>query len=140
MGKVKIVEAGATPWLAVRDVVDPAVAEKMSQAERDGQVRIFHAGTEHSPQLFEARLEPNLEVEVHAHEENEIIYVLEGKLLIGKKSLGPGASIFVEGGTLYGFRSGPNGLHFLNFRPRTDEGFVTRDEFLARDARAKTGG
>ena len=39
----------------------------------------------------------------------------------GQRDLHPGR-------TLYSFRPGPDGLRFLNFRPRKDATYITRDE------------
>lgn len=131
MGQVTIVDAGSVDWEPVRDAVQPEVAARMSRAERDADVRILHPGSGDTLQLFEARIAPDEEIALHAHAEDEIIYILEGELRIGRKRLGPGASVFVAGNTLYGFRSGPEGVRFLNFRGRGNTSFITREEFLA---------
>lgn len=130
MGTVRIVEAGSIDWQPVHEAVAPEVAERMSQAERDGDVRIFHPGTGGGLQLFEAHIDPDQEVSLHAHAKDEIIYILEGELLIGRKRLGPGASVFVGGQTLYGFKAGPDGVRFLNFRGEANTSFITREEFM----------
>jgi quercetin dioxygenase-like cupin family protein len=130
MGSVRIVEAGSIDWQPVHEAVAPEVAEKMSQAERDGDVRIIHPGIGGGLQLFEARIDPDLEVSLHAHAKDEIIYILEGELLIGRKRLGPGASVFVGGNTLYGFRAGPEGVRFLNFRGESNTTFITKEQFM----------
>ena len=131
MGKIRIVEADTVAWQAVAAAVAPDVAARMSHAEREADVRIMHAGTGDELQLFEARIEPHAEISLHAHAEDEIIFVLEGELIIGRKRLGPGASVFVAGHTLYGFRTGATGARFLNFRGRGNTSFITRAEFDA---------
>ena len=133
MGKVKVVEADSIPWQLVADAVAPEVAARMSRAERDADVRIMHSNVD-GLQLFEARIAANEEIALHAHAADEIIYILEGELLIGRKRLGPGASVFVAGDTLYSFRSGVAGVRFLNFRGRSNTSFVTREEYLAARA------
>lgn len=130
MGTVRIVEAESIDWQPVHEAVAPEVAERMSQAERDGDVRIFHPGAGGGLQLFEAHIDPDQEVSLHAHAKDEIIYVLEGELLIGRKRLGPGASVFVGGQTLYGFKAGPEGVRFLNFRGEANTSFITREEYM----------
>lgn len=135
MGKVKIVEADTVPWQAVADAVAPEVAARMSRAERDADVRIMHASVG-GLQLFEARIAANEEIALHAHAADEVIYILEGELIIGRKRLGPGASVFVAGHTLYGFRSGAQGVRFLNFRGQGNTSFITREELLAMQAMA----
>lgn len=130
MGQVKIVAADSIDWQPVADAVSPEDAAKMSRAEREADVRILHSAAD-GLQLFEASIAPNEEISLHAHAEDEIIYVLEGEVLVGRKRLGPGASMFVAGNTLYGFRTGPEGARFLNFRGRSNTSFITREEFTA---------
>jgi len=132
MGTVRIVEANAVAWQQVSEAVPAEVAAKMSRAERDADVRILHPGSGDELQLFEARIEPDEEVSLHAHAADEIIYILDGELQIGRKRLGPGASVFIAGNTLYGFRAGPSGVRFLNFRGQGNTSFITREEFLAQ--------
>lgn len=55
-------------------------------------------------------------VGLHYHTEDEIIYVVQGELLLGRQVLPPGTAIAVERGTRYRFEVGPEGLQFLNFR------------------------
>ena len=131
MGTVRIVETNSIAWQRVHEAVAPDVAARMSEAERNGDVRILHSGSGGELQLFEANIAPNDEVSLHAHEADEIIYILEGELQIGRKRLGPGASVFIGGQTLYGFKAGPSGVRFLNFRGEANTSFITREEFLA---------
>jgi redox-sensitive bicupin YhaK (pirin superfamily) len=130
MSKVKVVEADSIPWQLVADAVAPEVAVRMSRAERDADVRIMHSNAD-GLQLFEARIAANEAIALHAHAADEIIYILEGELQIGRKRLGPGASVFIAGDTLYSFRSGAAGVRFLNFRGRSNTSFITREEYLA---------
>jgi hypothetical protein len=37
--------------------------------------------------------------------------------------VGPGTSIYIDGGTFYGFTAGEHGVHFLNFRSHLDNTF-----------------
>lgn len=135
MPKVRVVEADAIAWQPVADAVAPQVAARMSRAEREADVRILHASNG-GLQLFEARIAPNEEIALHAHAADEIIYILAGELHIGRKRLGRGASVFIAGHTLYGFRSGEAGVHFLNFRGQGNTSFITREEYLAAQSRA----
>ena len=82
------------------------------------KMRVFEEGTDSSPQLFESQVPPNLVAPIHSHEEDEIIYILEGEMLFGRESYTRGSAIFVAANARYGFRAGPEGVRFLNFRPR----------------------
>ena len=77
-------------------------------------------GSAELPELMEIRLRPNQTTVIHCHDEHEIMYVVAGEMCFGSKVLGPGSSVFVPGGAFYTFRTGPEGLQFLNFRPRQD--------------------
>jgi hypothetical protein len=77
------------------------------------------------------RCDPDQQFNSHAHEEDEIMFVLEGELHIGRRVLPYGSAIFIPAHTLYAFRSGPTGLTFLNFRPRADGTYITRAELAA---------
>jgi quercetin dioxygenase-like cupin family protein len=131
MATVRIVEADSIAWQPVHEAVAPEVAARMSRAERDADVRIMHPGRDGELQLFEAHIAAGEEVSLHAHAADEIIYILAGELQIGRKHLGAGASVFIAGNTLYGFRAGPDGVRFLNFRGQANTSFITRDEFIA---------
>jgi hypothetical protein len=67
----------------------------------------------------------------HAHDVDEIMYVLEGELILGNRHYGPGSAILVPADTLYSFAYGETGVRYLNFRARRGQR-VTKDEFMAR--------
>lgn len=54
---------------------------------------------------------------VHAHPENEIIFVTEGQIRLGNKLYDSGTALAIAANTLYGFSPGPDGLSFITFRP-----------------------
>jgi quercetin dioxygenase-like cupin family protein len=81
------------------------------------KMRIFEEGSDVSPQLFESHVPANIVAPIHSHTEDEIIYILEGEMLLGTKSLPKGSSLFVAANVRYGFKAGPEGVRFLNFRP-----------------------
>jgi quercetin dioxygenase-like cupin family protein len=83
-------------------------------------------------ELFHIQLGPGAVVEPHAHTDDEIVYVLRGAIHLGKRVLGPGDALYVGADTLYGFKVGPEGVEFLNFRPTTTVGLMTKEQFLAR--------
>ncbi len=87
---------------------------------------------EKGPWVFVQSLEANLVAPVHSHTQDEVIYVLEGDMKVGKKVLGTGSVLYVEKDTQYGFTVGDSGVRFLNARPGpamiTVAG-ATRDEY-----------
>ena len=90
--------------------------------------RFHHEGDEETPQLFEVHLRPNQEVVLHAHEQDEIIYILGGEMRVGNSTLGAGSSIAIKGRTIYGFKASDQGVHFLNFRPCMDASYLTVED------------
>jgi quercetin dioxygenase-like cupin family protein len=132
VSSIRIVESGSRPWAAVRDVASDELKATMSEGELAARSRVHHPGGHDELQMFEVALDAGAEINAHAHLEDEIIYVLEGEMCLGRRKLGPGSSVYIEGDTLYGFRAGPTGLRFLNFRSRQDTSFVARSEFVAR--------
>ena len=81
--------------------------------------------------VYYMRMAPGAVTIPHTHGGFEDYLILEGELIIGRKHLGPGASVFVAGNTLYGFRTGPAGARFLNFRGKANTSFISREEYLA---------
>jgi len=114
MGKVRFCKAEEVPLVHGKD--------------RTTSGRVFHPGADGELQLFEVNLLPGTPTESHAHKEAEIIYVIEGSLEFGAQVLRAGDSVQIDGMTLYAFKSGPEGVRFINFRPRRDRTFYTRDE------------
>jgi hypothetical protein len=84
--------------------------------------------------MFEVRIPPDTVVEPHAHRSDEIIYVLSGELRLGARVVAPGDSVYIGGMTLYGFRTGHEGVRFLDFRATKDASVIWKDEYLASRA------
>lgn len=87
------------------------------------EVRIIHPGSADEQQLLEFRMAPGLRIRPHSHDVDEIVYVLAGELHFGTRVCGPGASVTIPAHTRYGFRVGPDGARFLNFRSRADTSY-----------------
>ncbi|GAC1572427.1 MAG: hypothetical protein NVS3B5_01280 [Sphingomicrobium sp.] len=126
---IRIHEDKSNGWVRIGDADN--ASEGHSRAYLDSTYRIHELGTDQSPQLLEARYLPGTSIGVHAHDHDEIVYVVEGEMLVGNKTSGPGSSVFVAARTLYSFSAGPAGLRFLNFRPLRDDSHISRSDFLA---------
>ena len=130
MATIRFFQPSEHDFVPTRELASEA--SRGSEAGREGTaIRFRYPGSESEAQLFEVRCEPNLEIPVHAHAEDEIIVVVDGELHFGARVCCAGASVYIPGHTLYGFRAGPAGATFLNFRPRADGVYLSRDEFLA---------
>lgn len=107
----------ARDFLIERDGSDAALKE-FSEEALNTRLRVYEAGSNSSPQLFESQVLPDTVAAVHCHDEDEIMYILEGEMILGARSLKKGSAMFIQAKTHYGFRAGPGGVRFLNFRPR----------------------
>jgi hypothetical protein len=140
MAKIQVKHIDDAPWLPS----DAEAAAEAGAATGDGgsdgfsAYRMLHPGSAAELQLFQVRIPPDTVVPSHAHVEDEIIYVTGGELHLGPRVLTAGCSVFIAGGSLYTFRSGPNGLEFLNFRAHEDRSFIPQEE-VARTKRAERG-
>jgi len=143
MGKITFVRAEDNEFLSTAEIrrrrqgveaADAADEDAATEGPEEVETRFHLIGSDSEPQLFEPRFAPNAKVASHAHDEDEVIYVLEGEMTFGSRTFGPGCTISIPGGTLYGFTAGPGGVRFLNFRPRADRTFITKEQFQERRA------
>lgn len=111
MARVRLTTEDQQEWIVSgeRDL-DEEERGKLRHGELTSAYRLREPGDADSPQLVELRYEPDAEIRVHSHDEDEIIYVLSGEMRINNRKLGPGATLTVPGGVFYGFRAGPEGL------------------------------
>lgn len=124
MAKVRITAPEKQPWQVsgLRPRTEAAKAIMPDGGPASGY-KIREPGTECAPQLVELRMHPHEEVELHCHDQDEIMYILSGEMQIGARKVGPGTTIYIGGGVFYAFKAGPEGLHFLNFRSHIDNSF-----------------
>jgi len=124
MAKVSIRTGDQLPWLVSGIRAENEAAQVILEDGGPASAyKIREAGSETDPQLVELRFHPHEQIELHSHDEPEIMYILKGSMKLGEKSVGPGTSIFIDGGVFYGFTAGPEGVHFLNFRSHIDNSF-----------------
>lgn len=135
MGTVRVADESVLEWQGSDQARTEALLARgiaFTPEELAGTTRGHHSGSETEPELFEVRFGPDTVVHSHAHLCDEIIYVIAGQLILGSRVLEPGSSVFIAGLTLYSFRTGPDGVHFVNFRPRSGAGYLSKDEFMAQ--------
>lgn len=131
MGKISVRHQHEVPSLLVRDSSPPEKLERLGEGEASSHTRRYFPADGESLQGFEARLDPDTVIEPHAHTAAEIILVLEGSIVLGANIAEVGAAIYVDANTLYGFRAGPEGCRFFNFRGDPNTAYVTKEEFMA---------
>lgn len=124
MAKVRITIPEQQPWQVSSLRAETAASKAiMPDGSPASAYKIREPGTAHAPQLVELRMGPDEEIELHCHDEDEIMYVLSGEMRLGSRTVGPGACIYIGGGVFYGFKAGAEGVHFLNFRSHIDNSF-----------------
>jgi quercetin dioxygenase-like cupin family protein len=143
VGTVRVADANEIEWEGSDQEKAEAIRARgiiLTPEELAGKSREHHHGSETEPELFEVQFPPNTVVNPHAHLYDEIIYVVAGQLILGSRVVEPGSSVFIGGQTLYSFRAGPEGVHFVNFRPRSGANYVSKDEFMAQRQSAQAAG
>jgi len=136
MANIRVHDSARMQWRTAASMAEERGIELMEEFR--GTSLVFHEpGDDQHPQLFELRFEPDSEVSVHAHEQDEIFYVVAGSMRLGNREIGPGSSVFVQGNTLYGFGAGKDGLQVLNFRPRFDQSHISPAQHAERRAAAR---
>lgn len=124
MARVRLTTEEQQPWIVSGERnISEEERDKLRQGELTSEYRMREPGGDDFPQLVELRYRPDSEIRLHSHDEDEIIYVLEGSMRINNRTAGPGSCLTIPGGVFYGFHAGPDGLRILNFRPRNDTTF-----------------
>jgi len=130
MATMRFFDPDATEYMRAADVYPDTLKAQLTDAEVANTAVRFHQGLPGRLQLFEIRLEPGLEISTHAHADDEIVVVTAGELHFGRRVCGAGASVFIPGNTLYGFRAGSEGCRYLNFRAQADSTFFSREDVV----------
>lgn len=133
MSKIQVFKNDGAPW----KIGKPSPGSQ----DEHGASRERHPGSEDEPQLFDVKAHANFQADVHTHEQDEIIYIVAGQMIFGRHVLNPGDSVSIPGMVLYSFKAGPEGVQFINFRPRKDITYFRKDELadlqkMAPEARA----
>jgi quercetin dioxygenase-like cupin family protein len=138
MAAIRVVDASEPVWISTREYAEKAgFADKLSEADLSTSIRVLHKGEDDLLDVREVDTPPNVTGAQHAHDADEVLYVIQGSMILGSHTLGVGSSVFIAADTMYSFRSGAEGLRFINFRPRGNVRTIMKDEFLAsRQARA----
>jgi quercetin dioxygenase-like cupin family protein len=135
MAKIEFRPAGTVPWTRSTDGGrDDSRGDRIEVDDDGAGARMYHPGAEGELQAFEVRLGPNQSIDAHAHRLDEVIYVVAGSMHFGAQVLEPGSTAYIPANTLYGFRAGPDGLRFVNFRAGSGAGHIPKDEFLTNRA------
>jgi hypothetical protein len=66
--------------------------------------------------LHRSNMPAALDVQSHYHTEDEIILIVSGAIHLGSRVLEPGTALAIDADTTYAFKTGPDGLSFINYR------------------------
>lgn len=105
MPELKITHLDDVPWHEVK-----------AQQHGERRVSIREKYLEWTPELMVlyARYDPGMLVERHGHRSDHIVYVIEGELTVGDVVCGPGTSIVLEHGAVFGpIEAGAHGALLL---------------------------
>src|SRR5262249_7177030 len=128
VAKITVKQVEEVKSVVGRDVVPEGLRANYSELELDGIVtRYFPDGAE-TLELNRYSFPPGTEIRPHAHTASEIIYVTEGEIHLGAKVCRAGSAVFIDEMVLYGFRAGPAGVTFLNFRGTPGSRYLSKDE------------
>jgi len=118
-----------TAFRKVSDFAPATFLDTLSKEERETEVRTHFPGGDDRLFLMEIKDVPNMQSTHHAHEKDEIFFVLEGEMHFGNRVCSAGDSIHIVGGTLYTFKIGPAGCRYLKFTGTADNSFITKDRY-----------
>ena len=120
MSKIAITNVDEAPWLS-KTVKDGRTtgAQIVGEAAEDGLC------------AFIMNFAPGFETELHSHSEDEVMYVLDGEIRMGRRVMGPQSILLIRKDSQYKFSVGDEGVRFLNIRPGS-----TKYQPVIRAARA----
>lgn len=110
MGRVIVQHIDEAPW--VRG--GPRAEGRERHPEGGGQLV---GDLERGPWVHVNWLPGGLVAPPHQHDQDEVLFILEGGLSLGDRRCGPGTVVYLERATRYGFRVWDEGVRFLNIRP-----------------------
>lgn len=130
MSKVRIHKSEDIAWKRLRDLYPPEMASDIADEELDSAMSWHETGSDGDLHLSELDYQPGAIFDLHAHDQDEIIYVLAGTMLLGNRTLRPGSSVYIAKDTLYGFAAGDDGLRILVFRSDGRVKYCSKEDYL----------
>ncbi len=109
MGNVVYFEQGARDWLGVPE----DWAGKVPGSEPGVRYKLLTGDGAGIPGIQLVEFEPGHHEKPHSHPESEVLYVLDGEMTLGERTLRAGAGAFIEKDTVYGPLDTAAGVRFL---------------------------
>jgi quercetin dioxygenase-like cupin family protein len=127
---VRIHKSEDIAWSRLRDLYPPEMAKDIADEELDSSLSYHESGTDGSLHLSELDYQPGATFDLHAHDQDEIIYVLRGTMILGNRTLPAGSSVYIAKDTLYGFAAGEDGLRILVFRSDGRVKYCSKEDYI----------
>ena len=93
---------------------------RLDDSELGCLVAYHERGDASAMELMEMRFEPDTVIVPHAHDSDEIVFVVEGSITYGNETLVAGCSVYISAGTFTGGRTGSEPTKLLSFRASAD--------------------
>ena len=138
MARIRFHDSNGGRWNRFDELIPAESLGEFAGPELSSTIFIHERGDAQTMQLAEVRYLPRISIKAHAHDVDEIHYVIEGELQIGSRAVRPGGSVFIARDTLYTLKTGEHGARFLTFRAVGDLSYVTEQMWNARRAGAST--
>jgi mannose-6-phosphate isomerase-like protein (cupin superfamily) len=129
MKKIEFSHSRDLAFRRVADFAPESFLDILSKEERQTEVRTHFPGNQDRLFLMEIRDVPDTQSTHHAHEKDEIFFILEGEMHFGSRVCSAGDSVQILGGTVYTFRTGSDGCRYLKFTATADNSFIPKDQF-----------
>ena len=132
MSRVRIHDSNDGPWQTLGELTPAPLHKHFTALELATQVFMHEEGDEQTLQLTEVRYPPHTSINPHAHEHDEIFFVVDGELHAGGRVLGRGGSLFVAADTIYSLKAGEAGAHVVVFRAVRDMSYIPQEQWAGR--------
>ena len=138
MAETRFHGSSSLEWQRLGDLYPPEMQGGLSTAHAESAICTHEPGLDGSLHLQEYKWLPNADVNLHAHDEPEIIYIIEGSLKVGNRTLDAGSSVFIGADTLYAFKAGDEGCRLLIFMATGIYKYFTKDTLIERHTELRT--
>jgi len=133
MKAVEFVHSKDVAFRKVSEFAPQEFLDLLSRDDHETEVGFHFRGSEDRLCLIELKEIPNARAAHHAHEKDEIFFILEGQLIFGNRVCSAGDSISILGGTVYTFTTGPSGCRYLKFTGSADDSYITKARHQQKD-------
>ncbi len=131
-GKLTLFTAAAAPTLEETGMMDamtfteagaddvPITAEEIERLQSAARLTVpFQQEGRGGLSLVSIEFAPGYLLPRHSHSSDCLYYIVEGSIVMGRRTLGPGDGFFLPADQPYAYHAGPEGVKLLEFRNDT---------------------